>query len=747
MKKPDLSIIYVNYNSLTDLSQSIRSLIKYGFKKNLEIIVVDNGHSKEIKKILSQFHTKVKLIRSKINGGYGAGNNLGALISVGKYLLFLNPDTEMKKGSIDVLYNFLEKNDDVAIVAPNLVDTRGIVFKQLGSRKLTPLRGIFSLSIINRLFSGNPIAKNYNLLDKDFNKVREADVVPGSAFMIRASVFKKVGGFDKRFFMYFEESDLCLRVKQLGYKIVIIPTSEIVHKWSDRQNKKLKKYFYKSRFYYFKKHFGVVAASFVEFICRLTKYDLVFILIFALGAYLRFYMSNKLFYLDSEVADNLLDIKNAYLSNSIPLIGPPTSHPWLNFGPLFYWIYGPILIFFKFNPATHMYFGLLVSCLAIFLNYFVVKRFWGSKIAVLSSLIISLSPFLLGYAYLGRFYTYTVTFSYLTLFLLLKFLDTKKGLFWLFFSVGLLLNFHYSTLVLAPAILLLITLRKIKLSFKDLFILLIAVLLPLSPLFIYDAQNHFVMLQKLFLWFPYRVLSVFWVINAGNVPQDALVSGYQMFFGFVGNLLSFEDVKTLHILAALTVFTLLLFTLIKFTKLGKYSQNLIIISGSSLFLLTLHGETPNHYFLFISPFILILITVALVRLFPRRISLFLLLLICSVLFFNIVLYLKLRQNKVITTYFQQKQVATFLVNDSNSKAIWLRRIGENDQFDGDFAQNYDYLLWMFGNEPVRLGNLTNSQKNPQVEYIIVEDKSFEDKAFVSMQKYSVSGVTILKKNL
>src|SRR3990167_11265047 len=101
MKKPDLSIIYVNYNSLTDLSQSIRSLIKYGFKKNLEIIVVDNGHSKEIKKILSQFHTKVKLIRSKINGVYGAGNNLGALISAGKYLLFLNPDTEMKKGSID----------------------------------------------------------------------------------------------------------------------------------------------------------------------------------------------------------------------------------------------------------------------------------------------------------------------------------------------------------------------------------------------------------------------------------------------------------------------------------------------------------------------------------------------------------------------------------------------------------------------------------------------------------------------
>lgn len=291
MQKIVVSIIIVHYKDKRRLFNCILSIKQNKQKISFEVIVVDNDEKPIIRKELKAKFKWVKYIRSPGNIGYGAGNNLGAKHAKGKYLFILNPDTEALSGSIDKLANFLKKNKRVGLVAPNLVDEKRKIFSQLGSRKLTPLRGIVALSFLNKLFPNNPISIKYWLKDVPMNKKREMDVVPGSAFLIRKRVFEKVKGFDENFFLYFEESDLCRRVKDFGHYIYIIPDAQIVHYWKPGKpgTKKAKKIFARSRFYYFRKHYGIHNALIVEMFARFSKWHALSLAIIFVGVFLKLF--------------------------------------------------------------------------------------------------------------------------------------------------------------------------------------------------------------------------------------------------------------------------------------------------------------------------------------------------------------------------------------------------------------------------------------------------------------------------
>lgn len=250
--KPLVSIIIVQFGKKDKLNNCLKKINQSEIFVPYEVIVVDNN---------------------KDNVGYGAGNNKGARKATGKYLFIINPDAYPLPGAIDVLVSFLGVNKRVAIVAPNLLDKKRNVFSQIGSRELTPLRGIFALSFINKLFPYNPISRSYYLADISTDVLRSVDVVPGSGLMIRRDIFIKVGGFDENFFLYFEESDLCKRIKKLGYDIYINPKAEVIHDWTPGKpgTALSKKYFNQSRFYYFKKHYGIIWAIIVEAFARFGK--------------------------------------------------------------------------------------------------------------------------------------------------------------------------------------------------------------------------------------------------------------------------------------------------------------------------------------------------------------------------------------------------------------------------------------------------------------------------------------------
>lgn len=266
-----VSIIIVHYKAVKELLDCLTSIYRSKPKTAFEIIVVDNDEEKKIKKTLLQKFPRVTYIESKTNRGYGAGNNLGARFAKGAYLFFLNPDTVLFPNTIDALVQYLQNHSTVGIVAPVLQNSDHRLFDRQGSSELTPIAAIFSLSFIFKYFPHNPIARSYLLLDWDKKTTKKVATVPGSAFLIRKKTFELIKGFDKRFFLFFEEDDLCRRVRKLGYDIVMLPKANLVHfiGRSMKGNVDTPRIFSRSRFLYFKKHFGVFNALLVETFLRL----------------------------------------------------------------------------------------------------------------------------------------------------------------------------------------------------------------------------------------------------------------------------------------------------------------------------------------------------------------------------------------------------------------------------------------------------------------------------------------------
>lgn len=253
-KRPKLSVIIVHYKAKKELKECVKSIKT---KIPHEIIVVDND---------------------KNNVGYGAGINLGFKKAKGELLLIANPDTIWSKGSIDKLVSFYKSHSKCGVVAPDQTNNMGELYKFIGTGKLTPLSAMFGLSIINRVFPGNPVSKRY-WIKRTKKKVKKVDVAPGGAFLVSRKIFESVGGFDENFFLYFEESDFCRRIEDLGYRIYILQSTKVTHLWgvSTKSNPNKDNYFRESRKYYFEKYYGKATSQFVEFVVNLSKWDVAVI--------------------------------------------------------------------------------------------------------------------------------------------------------------------------------------------------------------------------------------------------------------------------------------------------------------------------------------------------------------------------------------------------------------------------------------------------------------------------------------
>lgn len=281
MKQLELSIILVNFKLKKELFDCVESIYKSSPKLNFEIIVVDNSPKDEVSKLILKQFLKVKYLHSVKNGGYSSGNNLGASIASGKYLFILNPDTQFNSGSLDSFINVYKKQKNIGVLAPVLLGRDNKPYQQ-GTEILTPKKAIFALSFVNKYFPKNKISRKYWNLDWDRNSLKEVDVVPGTAFLISQELFRKAGGFDENFFLYFEEFDFCLRLKKKGYKNFISPALKINHLWgaSTKKSKNINSHFKKSRFYYFKKNFGYVWALIVTLFLNInSKTIMIFIIL------------------------------------------------------------------------------------------------------------------------------------------------------------------------------------------------------------------------------------------------------------------------------------------------------------------------------------------------------------------------------------------------------------------------------------------------------------------------------------
>lgn len=237
----DISIIILNYKSKGFTMACLKSIYEADFGSlNREIIVVDNNSDDSIGEILSWQYPEVIFIQNRVNVGMGAGNNVGIKRSTGKYVVVMNPDTIAFKNTFQTLYEYMEKNDKVGMVGPKQLNPDKTVqdscYRWHGA--LTP---VYRRTPLGQFRFAQSDLNRFVMQDFDHNSIREVDWLLGSFLFIRKEALNEIGLFDEKFFMYFEDTDLCRRFWKDGWSIVYNPEAEIIHN-HNRDSAKVKWY-------------------------------------------------------------------------------------------------------------------------------------------------------------------------------------------------------------------------------------------------------------------------------------------------------------------------------------------------------------------------------------------------------------------------------------------------------------------------------------------------------------------------
>jgi GT2 family glycosyltransferase len=218
-KYPLISIITVNYNGLIYTRDFLNSLQHISYP-NIEIFVVDNASSEPIKELKESFPS-VNFIESNENLGFAGGNNLAIQQAKGEYCFLLNNDTEVAPDFLEPIVNLMEMNPLIGVCSSKLVyyDNPSIL-QFAGSGGINP-------------YTGRGFAIGYNETDRTaFNESYKTELAHGAAMLIRKSTLAKTGLMAELFFLYYEETDFCERVKKAGFEIWYCGASKVLHKES-----------------------------------------------------------------------------------------------------------------------------------------------------------------------------------------------------------------------------------------------------------------------------------------------------------------------------------------------------------------------------------------------------------------------------------------------------------------------------------------------------------------------------------
>jgi len=225
MRKLKLSVVTVNYKSWELLESYLESFKQFPPKLSYEIIIVDNYPQDGMGESFSQKHPEVKLIPNKGNFGFSHGCNLGARHAEGEYLLFLNPDTELTKdNAIDAMFEFLNNSSEVGVVACRTVTPSGGTGREIAF--LSPWLLIAWVRQVFKFINKENIKKDY----PEDSDVWYPEWISGSVVLIQFQFFYQIGRWnEKRYWMYHEDPDLCLRVRKAGRKVALLRNVSIKH--------------------------------------------------------------------------------------------------------------------------------------------------------------------------------------------------------------------------------------------------------------------------------------------------------------------------------------------------------------------------------------------------------------------------------------------------------------------------------------------------------------------------------------
>jgi N-acetylglucosaminyl-diphospho-decaprenol L-rhamnosyltransferase len=253
-----VSAVIVSHNTQGELLRCLAAL-QATPAPPLEVIVVDNASSDGTPEAVREAFPHVAVVASPTNLGFSKANNLAIARARGRHVLVVNPDAELRPGALEALALRLDARPDVALVGPRTVSPDGTVQVSFG-----PDLRLVSEWRQRRLVRGVKRRDPETLRRAEIaaSIEHEPDWVSGSCFLARRQVLLDVGGFDERYFLYEEDADLCLRLRQAGHKVLFTPSGEVVHHLGasmDQARERASFEYHRSHLLYYDTHNGVAS--------------------------------------------------------------------------------------------------------------------------------------------------------------------------------------------------------------------------------------------------------------------------------------------------------------------------------------------------------------------------------------------------------------------------------------------------------------------------------------------------------
>lgn len=233
----NVSVIVVNYNTRDYLDNCLASLQTAG-QCSHEIIVVDNGSTDGSAAMVAERYPTAKRVVNQQNRGFAVANNQGARLATGRYLLLLNPDTQVMPGAMERLVAFMDDHPEIGICAPQ--NLNGVDHESFGAHgdeqinylhfpRFQGLAGI-GRALLRRLGISVPQRPDPPPFTRcDDGRYILADWLRGCSLFVRADLYRQLGGMDEGFFLYLEDTDLCRRVHQIGLGCAVVMGAFIIH--------------------------------------------------------------------------------------------------------------------------------------------------------------------------------------------------------------------------------------------------------------------------------------------------------------------------------------------------------------------------------------------------------------------------------------------------------------------------------------------------------------------------------------
>ena len=223
-----VTVVIVSYNTEDILRHCLQALFTHSAGIEMEVFVVDNNSADGSCGMVQKEFPAVRLISNSKNVGFAAANNQAFRLASGRYIILLNPDAYLQPLSIRKGIDFMDDTVQCGLCGGKIISPEGRL-EPSARRFPSALSKLLTLSSISGKFSNSPILNRHEFGGFAHDHPMEVDWVPGTFTIVRKEMLDSIGFFDERFYLYYEDTDLCLRAKKAGWKVYFIPFAEVMH--------------------------------------------------------------------------------------------------------------------------------------------------------------------------------------------------------------------------------------------------------------------------------------------------------------------------------------------------------------------------------------------------------------------------------------------------------------------------------------------------------------------------------------